>query len=118
MAKVPGKPKLDLTKYEWRIAVRPLRIEDFDALVAMQTQCFPGMKPWALDQIESQLAIFPEGQLCVEVDGQIAASSGSLILEFDPNLAWHDWRVVADASLPASSPPGRSWCSGCTSPAA
>jgi len=96
MAKVPGKPKLDLSKYEWRIAVRPLRIEDFDALVAMQEQCFPGMKPWARDQVQSQLAIFPEGQLCVEVEGQLAASSSSLILEFDPNLAWHDWRVVAD----------------------
>ena len=76
--------------------MRRLRLDDFEALVEMQTKCFPGMATWTRDQIESQLAVFPEGQLCIEVDGKVAASSSSLILEFDLNLAWHDWKVVAD----------------------
>jgi predicted amidohydrolase/ribosomal protein S18 acetylase RimI-like enzyme len=96
MAKVPNEPKIDLAEYEWRIEVRRLRIEDFDALIAMQEQCFPGMKPWTRDQIQCQIATFPEGQLCVEVEGKLAASSSSLILEYDPNLAWHNWKAIAD----------------------
>jgi predicted amidohydrolase/ribosomal protein S18 acetylase RimI-like enzyme len=91
--KKPNRP-LDLTEYEWRIQVRRLRIEDFDALVDMQAHCFPGMAPWMREQIQSQIDLFPEGQLCVEVDGVLAASSSSLILDYDPNLAWHNWKAV------------------------
>jgi predicted amidohydrolase len=87
---------LDLKEFEWKTVVRPVRIEDYDALVAMQLKCFPGMHPWGRDQIESQLNRFPEGQICVEIDGQLAASSSSLILDFDPALAWHDWKSIAD----------------------
>jgi predicted amidohydrolase/ribosomal protein S18 acetylase RimI-like enzyme len=87
---------IDLKDYEWKTVVRRLRMEDFDALVEMQQLCFPGMVPWRRDQIESQIRTFPEGQLCVEIEGRLAASSSSLILDYDPNLAWHDWKKVAD----------------------
>ena len=96
MARVPNEPTIDLKEYEWRINVRRTTIDDFDRLVELQLACFPGMQPWGRDQVESQLAIFPEGQLVVEVDGKVAASSSSLILEYDPEMAWHNWKVVAD----------------------
>jgi len=88
---------LDLEEFAWNIRVRQLTIDDYDALIAMQQKCFPGMQPWARDQIESQLAIFPQGQLCVECDDKLAASSSSLILDYDPKLEWHNWKKVADA---------------------
>ncbi len=88
---------LDLKEFEWKTVVRPLTMDDFDALVEMAKKCFPGMQPWGRDQIESQLSIFPEGQICVEIDGRLAASSTSLILEYDPSLEWHNWKAVADA---------------------
>lgn len=87
---------LDLKEYEWKTIVRQLTMDDFDALVEMQLLCFPGMKPWQREQIASQINIFPEGQLCVEVEGRLAASASSLIVEYDPYLAWHDWMKVAD----------------------
>jgi len=87
---------LDLGDYERRTVIRPLTLDDFGELVAMAKLCFPGMDPWVREQIESQLRIFPEGQLCVEIDGRLAASSSSLILDYAPSLAWHDWKVVAD----------------------
>ncbi len=87
---------LDLKEFAWDICVRRMTMEDFDALVAMQTRCFPGMKPWTRSQIESQLEHFPEGQLCVEIDGQLAASSSSLILDYDPALEWHNWAAISD----------------------
>lgn len=71
-------------------------MDDYDALVALQEKCFPGMKPWTREQIESQLNIFPQGQLCIEIDGQLAASSSSLIVDYDPSGEWHNWKAVAD----------------------
>ena len=88
---------LDLTEFEYKTEVRQLTIDDFDQLIEMAEACFPGMLPWTRDQIESQLEVFPEGQLCVEVDGRLAASSSSLILEFDDSLEWHNWKAVADS---------------------
>jgi predicted amidohydrolase/GNAT superfamily N-acetyltransferase len=87
---------IELKEYERRTVLRSLRIEDYDSLVAMHLKCFPGLQPWSRAQIESQLQIFPEGQICIEIDGQLAASSGSLIIEFDPEAAYHNWREVAD----------------------
>ncbi|MCA9087206.1 MAG: GNAT family N-acetyltransferase [Planctomycetaceae bacterium] len=87
---------IDLKDYEWKTVVRRLTMDDFEALVEMQERCFPGMTPWQRDQIASQIATFPQGQLCVEIDGKLAASSSSLILSYDPDMAWHDWKKVAD----------------------
>jgi len=89
-------PKLDLSQFEWKTIIRPLRLDDYDAMVEMQQACFQGMKPWTRDQIESQIKIFPEGQLCVEIDGQLAATSSSLMLSYDADMAWFDWTKVAD----------------------
>lgn len=88
---------IDLTEFERKIVVRTLTMGDFDVLVDMQRLCFPGMEPWSREHIESQLKTFPEGQLCVEIDGELAASSSSLIVEYDPALEWHNWKAVADA---------------------
>jgi predicted amidohydrolase/ribosomal protein S18 acetylase RimI-like enzyme len=99
LAKVPNEPLLDLSDFERRIVVRPLTLDDFDELVAMEARCFPEESEadlWTREQVESRLQIFPEGQICVEVDGRLAASSSSLIIDYDSKLAWHDWEKVAD----------------------
>jgi hypothetical protein len=36
-------PELDLTEFERRVLLRPLRVDDFEALVEMHLACFPGM---------------------------------------------------------------------------
>lgn len=89
--------KIDLEQFETHIRVRPLRIEDFDALVALQARCFPGMHTWEREQVESQLRHFPEGQLCIEYEGEIVASSSSLIVDFDDYDTWQDWKEISDA---------------------
>jgi predicted amidohydrolase/ribosomal protein S18 acetylase RimI-like enzyme len=73
-----------------------MRADDFDAIVAMQTACFPGMVTWKPEQIESQIAHFPEGQLVVEYEGEVVASSSSLIVDFDQYSEWHNWKEIAD----------------------
>ncbi|MCA1789871.1 MAG: GNAT family N-acetyltransferase, partial [Thioalkalivibrio sp.] len=91
--------KLRLGDFEKKIRIRRIQIEDYDALVAMQLRCFPGMRPWGREQIESQLTVFPEGQLCVELDGRIVASSNSLAVDYDRYEDWHDWTRISDAGF-------------------
>ncbi len=92
-------PGVDYSTFEKRILVREIQREDLERLVQLQLKCFPGMKPWTKDQIESQLRLFPEGQICVEYEGKIVASSSSLILDFAMYDEWHNWREIADSGF-------------------
>jgi len=96
----------DLKDFERKITVRHIRMEDHDQLVGLQMKCFPGMKPWSREQIESQLAVFPEGQICLEYQGRVVASSSSLILDFDLYSEWHSWTEIADAGFIRNHTPG------------
>lgn len=89
--------KLNLKDFEKKITLRQLRQEDYDAVRKMQLKCFPGMDPWSRAQFESQIKHFPEGQLCLDHQGRIIASSCSLIVDFDYYADWHDWKLVADS---------------------
>ena len=97
MAEQEAGAKLRLKDFEKKIRLRPIRRDDYDALVDMQLRSFPGMKPWGRDQIESQLEVFPEGQLCIELDGRVVASSSSLVVDYERYEDWHDWTRIADA---------------------
>ncbi|MBK7579386.1 MAG: GNAT family N-acetyltransferase [Myxococcales bacterium] len=88
--------KIDLKGFEKKLRVRPLRKADYSRIVELQLACFPNMKPWAKEQFESQLSIFPQGQMCVTVDGVIVASSASLCVDFDIYSDWHDWKKLSD----------------------
>lgn len=81
------------------VRLRQITMVDYDAIVAMQLKCFPGIKPWAREQIESQLRIFPEGQLCLEVNGKIAASTSNLIVDFDQYSEWHNLKEISDSGF-------------------
>jgi predicted amidohydrolase/GNAT superfamily N-acetyltransferase len=89
----------DLKDFERKVSVRLLRREDYDQVVELQHACFPGMKPWTREQFDSQLTLFPEGQICVEFQGRVVASSSSLILDFDLYHEWHSWSEIADGGF-------------------
>ncbi len=89
--------KLRLEDFEKQILLRPITLDDYPALVEMQQRCFPGMGPWAREQIASQIELFPDGQLCLEYDGRIVASSSALVVEYDRYEEWHDWKLVSDS---------------------
>ena len=82
--------------FEREVVLRPLVIEDYDALVRMQALCFPGMATWGRDQIESQLTHFPEGQLAIEYEGELVATASSLIVDFEDYSAWHNWKEISN----------------------
>lgn len=84
---------IDLSEFEKKLIIRLLKIEDFEKLNELQKLCFPGMTTWTYENINNQLHFFPEGQIVIELDGQLIASSSSLIIEyesFDPNQTWNE----------------------------
>lgn len=88
--------EIDLKDFEWKIAVRNLTMDDYPRLIELQELCFPGMKPWSREQLESQLKRFPEGQIGIEVEGVLVASSSSLILQYEVQTDWHDYKKLSD----------------------
>lgn len=84
-------------KIEQRIVLRPMQLSDFEVVRDLAIRCFPGMEPWKREQLESQLALFPEGQLCIEFDGKVVASTSNLIVDFDDYDEWQNWREIADS---------------------
>ena len=88
--------EIDLTEYEWNLIVRDLTLDDHAAIVQLQAMCFPGMNGWTIEQFESQLTIFPEGQIGIECDGKLVASSSCLILRYEEQMEWHNYRKLSD----------------------
>jgi predicted amidohydrolase/ribosomal protein S18 acetylase RimI-like enzyme len=88
--------RINLKKFEKTIVLRPLQRSDWEDVVALEKSCFPGMDSWSKEQFESQLKIFPEGQIGVEYQGKIVASSSSLILDFELFKDWHDFEEISD----------------------
>src|ERR1051325_10643925 len=79
-----------------RLLVRQLRKTDLKAVQEIHKKSFPSIEPWTKEQFESQLAIFPDGQLGVEMDDQLIATSSSLIVDEEDFGAYHTFDEVSD----------------------
>lgn len=90
---------LDPNLVEKHIVVRQITMADYDQICHIQERCFPGMRTWSREQLESQISIFPEGQICIDYGGRVIASSSSLILDFALYSNWHNWKEVADSGF-------------------
>jgi len=79
-----------------RLVVRQLRKTDLKAVQEIQRKSFPMIDAWTREQFESQLAVFPEGQIGVEIDGVLVATSSSLIVDEEDFGAYHTFDQVSD----------------------
>lgn len=68
-----------------KIELRNLKIEDYMGLRESMVEAYPGWVGgyWESRQIEKLLDVFPEGQLCVVVNEQIAGCALSLIVNYN-----------------------------------
>lgn len=76
--------------------VRNMKESDMDDIIKLGKQCFPGMEPWKMEQLESHLAIFPEGQFVAEYEDEVIASCSSLMIDFDEYDDRHTWNDITD----------------------
>lgn len=91
--------RINLKKFEKNLAVRMLRPSDYEDIAALQQKCFAGMETWSRAQFDSQLRIFPEGQIGVEYQGKLVASSSSVILDFELYKDWHNLDDISDSGF-------------------
>lgn len=80
--------------------IRDYTEEDFDGLIEIQRECFPPPFPselwWNVEQLQNHVSHFPEGALCVEVDGRLAGSITGLVVQWEPDDSDHAWSEITD----------------------
>ena len=87
---------IELEKYERLLAVRRLRVSNYPAVLRVQTDVFKTIEPLSRPQFLNQLRSFPEGQLGVEVEGELVAISSSLLISGHVASSAHDFDTVTD----------------------
>lgn len=88
--------KTDLEKHERKVVVRRLGVSDYPSVLRVQQDVFKTIDPWTRPEFLSQLRSFPEGQLGVEVDGDLVAISSSLLISGHVASSAHDFDTVTD----------------------
>ncbi|MCD8503092.1 MAG: GNAT family N-acetyltransferase [Bacillaceae bacterium] len=82
------------------IVVRNYTEVDFDELINIQKESFPPPFPselwWNKEQLTNHVTLFPEGAICLEVDGVLAGSVTSLLVSYDPGQPCHTWEEITD----------------------
>lgn len=80
--------------------IRNYKEKDFPALIEIQQESFPPPFPeelwWNREQLSHHVRLFPEGALCIEVDGVLAGSMTGLLVDFDSNHPDHTWAEMTD----------------------
>ena len=73
---------------------------DFAELIQIQAESFPPPFPselwWNEEQLTNHITLFPEGAICVEVEGELAGSMTGLLVSFDPQHPDHKWEEITD----------------------
>ena len=86
-----------MTKHD-NIVIRIVNFEDIPDIIELQKESFPLMAKdgviWDEHHLKSHIEIFPEGQLCAELDGKLVASSSSLVTSLIPEYQEHTWRYA------------------------
>jgi len=83
-----------------KTAVRNYQREDFQALIAIQQESFPPPFPselwWNEEQLTSHVERYPQGALCMEINGEIVGSITGLLVDFNFDQPNHTWEEMTD----------------------
>ncbi len=79
-----------------RIDVRPLERSDIDEVIRIQHLVYPperfeSVSRWSPRYLAMHREVFPEGQLVVTYDGQVAGHAVTQLVELDRAFAEHSW---------------------------
>lgn len=93
------------------LRIRPVRPEDFDALIALNRACFPEMAAenvvWEERHLRNHVRVFPQGQLIAELDGRIVGAVATLIVDLgDDPFRPHTYAGITDSGFFHGHAPG------------
>jgi len=91
------------------IIIRNTLPEDIPKIVKLQEDSFPYLarygNVWHPSELQSHIRLFPEGQLCAELNGAVVASSSSLVVFLEPEYKEHTWKdITADGTITNHNP--------------
>ncbi|PWK04996.1 GNAT family N-acetyltransferase [Tumebacillus permanentifrigoris] len=90
----------DPDKKPLRAVIRSYTQADFADLIEVQRVSFPPPFPselwWNEEQLHNHVTLFPQGALCVEVEGQVVGSMTGLRVQIDPAHPLHTWAEITD----------------------
>lgn len=84
------------TNHLQNIVVRNILKKDIDGVAALSMMCFGPDMSLKQEHFESQLDLFPEGQICVEYNGEIVGTALSLIVNFEDYGEKHTYYEICD----------------------
>ncbi|MBR9974491.1 MAG: bifunctional GNAT family N-acetyltransferase/carbon-nitrogen hydrolase family protein [Bacteroidetes bacterium] len=91
------------------VELRHLELDDYRDLKSAMVEAYSdiGGLTWSEDAIRSLLEIFPEGQLCVIVDGRVAACALAIIVDYDHYGDKHTYaQITGNYSFRTHDPKG------------
>ncbi|MFO1422265.1 MAG: GNAT family N-acetyltransferase [Candidatus Competibacteraceae bacterium] len=91
-----------------RLKLRNLRLADYGDIREIMDLVYPNMDgAWTREQFASQIARFPEGQICIEDKGKVVAAAISLIVEYSRYGDRHTyWQIIGDGYITTHDPNG------------
>lgn len=68
-----------------QVEIRKLNIDDYDELAEAMQKAYPDIDDnvWSKRNIQKLTSIFAEGQICILVDGKLAAAALSIIVQYE-----------------------------------
>jgi GNAT superfamily N-acetyltransferase len=85
------------------VIIRNIRIDDINKILRLQEVSFADMASygmvWPASCLEKHVHIFPKGQLCAEINGEIVASASSLVVTLKPQYSDHTWHDITGYGL-------------------
>jgi predicted amidohydrolase/ribosomal protein S18 acetylase RimI-like enzyme len=86
---------------EHKLTTRHLRLEDYDSLRSIFKRVYKGVDtPWTRKQIALLISLFPEGQVCIEDNGEPVGIALSIIIDFSLFGDQHSYdQIIADGTF-------------------
>ena len=80
---------------------------DITALIELQRRVYPYIPAFSAGKFLSQLEVFPQGQIVVELDGRPVGCASSMIVSWDEWAGPHSWKeITASGTFDNHNPEG------------
>ena len=92
-----------------KITVRNTQPGDFAGIIAMTENVYTSSRPWRVDQLQSHLRVFPEGQFVAVEEGTetVFGMAASLIIKWDDYDTFANWQVFTEHGTFTNHDPAR-----------
>lgn len=97
------------TAKKFKVKLRALELSDFDKLEVAMRESYrgSGMEVWQRAQIMRLIQDFPEGQICVEVNGKVAGAALTIMVNYDDYGDDHTYaQITGNYQLNTHNPKG------------